>query len=69
MELIVPNNYILEGLKDFGFKYVKNEKKEVYQNQGIEVDVKTRKVNIVGKADPYIILSLYLHGLIDLKAL
>lgn len=68
MELVVPNNYMIEGLKDFGFKYVKNEKKEVYQNQGIEVDVKTRKLSIIGKADPSVIISLYLHSLINIKA-
>ena len=28
MELYIKNDFILKGLKDYGFKHVKNEKKE-----------------------------------------
>ena len=67
MELLLKDDVILARLKDYGFKYVKTEKKEVYQNQGIEVDVNTSKVTITGKADPVIIVKLYLNSIIYLK--
>ena len=67
MELYIKQDFILEGLKDYGFKYVKNEKREVYQNQGIEVDAATRLIRSTSKCDLYLIINMYNDNLIDLK--
>lgn len=67
MELYIKNDFILEGLIDYGFKHVKNEKKEVYQNQGIEVDVETRLIRSTSKCDLSLIIKMYDNNLLETK--
>lgn len=67
MNIYIKDNYILEGLKDYNFKYIKNDKKEVYSNNGIEIDVETRQVKSTSKCDLYLIIKLYNDNLLEIK--
>lgn len=67
MNIYIKDNYILNGLKDYNFKYIKNDKKEVYSNNGIEIDVETRQVKSTSKCDLYTIIKLYNDNLLEIK--
>lgn len=67
MNIYIKKDFILEGLKDYNFKYIKNDKKEVYSNNGIEVDIETRQVKSTSKCDLYTIIKLYNDNLLEIK--
>lgn len=67
MNIYIKKDFILDGLKDYNFKYIKNDKKEVYSNNGIEVDIETRQVKSTSKCDLYTIIKLYNDNLLEIK--
>lgn len=67
MNIYIKKDFILEGLKDYNFKYIKNDKKEVYSNNGIEIDIETRQVKSTSKCDLYTIIKLYNDNLLEIK--
>lgn len=67
MNIYIKKDFILDGLKDYNFKYIKNDKKEVYSNNGIEIDVETRQVKSTSKCDLYLIIKLYNDNLLEIK--
>lgn len=67
MNIYIKKDFILDGLKDYNFKYIKNDKKEVYSNNGIEVDIETRQVKSTSKCDLYLIIKLYNDNLLEIK--
>ena len=61
----VKEDYIIEGLKDYGFKYDSN--KRTYKKSGLEVDELTKTLECVGKCeskDLSVILELEKYGII-----
>lgn len=67
MNIYIKKDFILDGLKDYNFKYIKNDKKEVYSNNGIEIDIETRQVKSTSKCDLYLIIKLYNDNLLEIK--
>ena len=67
MNIYIKKDFILDGLKDYNFKYIKNDKKEVYSNNGIEVDIETRQVKSTSKCDLYLIIKMYNDNLLEIK--
>ena len=61
----VKEDYIIEGLKDYGFKYDSN--KRTYKKSGLEVDEHTKTLECVDKCeskDLSVILELEKYGII-----
>ena len=61
----VKEDYIIEGLKDYGFKYDSN--KRTYKKSGLEVDECTKTLECVDRCDPKdlsVILELEKYGII-----
>lgn len=61
----VKEDYIIEGLKDYGFKY--DSDKRTYKKSGLEVDERTKTLECVDKCDSKdlsVILELEKYGII-----
>lgn len=61
----VKEDYIIEGLKDYGFKYDSN--KRTYKKSGLEIDERTKILECVDKCDSKdlsVILELEKYGII-----
>ena len=61
----VKEDYIIEGLKDYGFKYDSN--KRTYKKSGLEIDERTKILECVDKCeskDLSVILELEKYGII-----
>ena len=61
----VKEDYIIEGLKDYGFKYDSN--KRTYKKSGLEVDERTKTLECVDKCDSKdlsVILELEKYGIV-----
>lgn len=61
----VKEDYIIEGLKDYGFKYDSN--KRTYKKSGLEIDERTKILECVDRCDSKdlsVILELEKYGII-----
>ena len=61
----VKEDYIIEGLKDYGFKYDSN--KRTYKKSGLEIDERTKTLECVDKCeskDLSVILELEKYGIV-----
>ena len=67
-KIYIKEDLILDYLKDFNFKYSKKDNgKEVYSGNGMEIDVKTREVKSISKVDLLIYITLYKNNIFDIK--
>ena len=65
-KIFLKQDVFLPLLKEYGFEYIKNEKKECYKGSGYEVECDTREIKSTSKCNLALLLLLYNNNLLDI---
>lgn len=67
-KIYIKEDLILDYLLNYNFKNNKKDNgKEVYVGNGLEIDVKTKEVKSIGKVDLLIFIQLLENNIFDIK--
>ena len=66
MKIYIKKDFFLPSLKEYGFKEIQTEKKHIYQNSGLEIDVQTLELKTTSKTDLILFLRMYNDNILEI---